>query len=36
VPVAEFEALIQGGHIKDSATLSAYCLLRMQRRIPGL
>ncbi|KFA94757.1 hypothetical protein [Archangium violaceum] len=21
---------------KDSATLSAYCLLRMQRRIPGL
>jgi 8-oxo-dGTP pyrophosphatase MutT (NUDIX family) len=36
VPVSEFEALVQRGHIKDSATLSAYCLLRMQRRIPGL
>ncbi len=35
VTIAEFEALIQGGHIKDSATLSAYCLLRLRRSIPG-
>jgi hypothetical protein len=33
VTVAEFEALVLEGRIKDSSTLSAYSLLRMKKRL---
>jgi 8-oxo-dGTP pyrophosphatase MutT (NUDIX family) len=35
VTVEQFEALVREGRIKDGATLSAYALLRMHRRLEG-